>query len=647
MKKLIALLLALVVLTACAAPTPQVVEKEVVVEKPVVQTVIVEKEKVIEKPVVETVIVEKPVVETVVVEKEKVVEKMVTPTPVAKPAIHRTLGGWDQPPAYNGNPFAPGGVGTATDYVYGMLFGYDVLKDEYWPWLGTDMDESADALTVHLRQDAKWEDGTPFTSKDIYSMFYMAGGVWGWSHIWRYVDKVEIPDDYTVIFHWSATPSIIVKKQLLTEWIRAPYHLYEQWLPDAEEIVNLRHEIWAKEAAGEDVSALNDTLSEKVNALKEKVTEFKPEKPIGYGPFKVKTVTTDEMVLEKSDTFWAADKVAFDEVRIGRYTTNELAWAQFIAGAVDLEKPATPPDMVDAILAAQPCMHHVPVPDFASFALALNTAKSPFSEKEFRQALAYILDLNKIREIAMYYGSTVEYPSGLLPSAIESWTSASFRSTLNTYAVDFAKAEELLESAGLVKGADGFWASADGTPLEFEVVAREGYSDWVLAAEEIARQLTDFGIKAKVRIVQGALYADTLRSGDYDMSIAFGVFAKFHPAQGYTRIYKDGFIASISGFDPVVVGREGETVNLADLADQLMVTTDTAEQKKIIEELAWATNEYLPIIEFLEKNAQFFVCDGVRVTGWPFGDDMQNKFAFNWRFAVVKWMADGILKPAR
>lgn len=49
------------VLSACAAPTPQVIEKVV--------TQVVEKEKVIEKPVEK--IVEKPV--------EKVVEKVVTP----------------------------------------------------------------------------------------------------------------------------------------------------------------------------------------------------------------------------------------------------------------------------------------------------------------------------------------------------------------------------------------------------------------------------------------------------------------------------------------------------------------------------------------------------------------------------------------
>jgi len=55
------LVIAVTILSACATPTPQVVEKEVVVEKPVIETVIVEKEVVVEKPVVETVIVEKEV----------------------------------------------------------------------------------------------------------------------------------------------------------------------------------------------------------------------------------------------------------------------------------------------------------------------------------------------------------------------------------------------------------------------------------------------------------------------------------------------------------------------------------------------------------------------------------------------------------
>jgi glycine betaine/proline transport system substrate-binding protein len=62
------------ILTACAAPTPEVIEKEVIVEKEVPVTVEVEKE----------VVVEKKVVETVVVEKEVVVEAPKGPKPTIK-----------------------------------------------------------------------------------------------------------------------------------------------------------------------------------------------------------------------------------------------------------------------------------------------------------------------------------------------------------------------------------------------------------------------------------------------------------------------------------------------------------------------------------------------------------------------------------
>ncbi len=82
-KKIFGLLMTLLILSsiivACATPTPEVIEKEVVVEKEVPVTVEVEKEKIVEKEVVQTVEVEKEVV----VEKE--VEVVVTATPAPKP----------------------------------------------------------------------------------------------------------------------------------------------------------------------------------------------------------------------------------------------------------------------------------------------------------------------------------------------------------------------------------------------------------------------------------------------------------------------------------------------------------------------------------------------------------------------------------
>ena len=575
--------------------------------------------------------------------------------------VFRTLGGWDMPPAYNGNPFAPGGVGAANDYIYGYLFFNNVISGSFEPWLATSFEETPDSLVVHLRNDLTWEDGVPFTSRDVYTSFYVGGAVSTWKEVWKYVDRIETPDDYTVVFHWAPEKSILAKAFIFDKWIRAPYHIYGRWLDEAVTIVTLRKTIWEKEAAGEDTTSLEAALDAVFGPFRESLRAYKPERPIGVGPFKLAKVTADEMVLVKRpDTPWAKT-IQFDEIRVGRFTTNELAWAAFRAGEVDIEKPATPEDVVASLIAAQPNLRHIPVPDFASFALVFNQERYPFSEKAFRQALAYVIDRDKVRTIALRYGSTVKYPCGLLPSSLEQWTRPEFRTQLNSYPVDLAKAEELLEGLGMYKDSSDYWHLPDGALLEFEITAREGYTDWIMAADEIARQLTDFGIKTTTRIVKGELFGPTLSGKDYDMTIEFGVFAKFHPVQGYTRLYwPTGWIARISGAPLQCVGPDGEPLDLKALTDELMATPDKSAQMDLIEKLAWATNEYLPVLEFLEKRAQFLILDGVRAIGWPEysphptepnvwvpGPEMLDKFGYNWRFATVMWMAEGTLVPVR
>ena len=451
--------------------------------------------------------------------------------------------------------------------------------------------------------------------------------------------------------------SILAKTFIFDKFIQAPYHIYGTWLKDAQEIVNLRKQIWAKEAAGQDVSKLKAAFDAKYQPFRKSLRAFRPAMPVGVGPFKLEKVTPSEMVLVKrNDTPWAKTML-FDEVQLNRYTTNEQAWAMFMAGEVDLEKPAAPPNVVATLIKANPKLKMVLVPDFSTACLAMNVRKYPFSEKAFRQALAYIINRDKVRKVALYYGSTVEYPCGLLPSALNSWTTPDFRASLNPYPVDYAKATKILEGLGMVKGADGFWMTKDGKKLEFTLIARQGYSDWIVAAQEISQELTSFGIKTNVRIVPGQLYGSTLADGKYDMAIEFSVFAKFHPVQGYDRLYSPtGWIARITGFDSKGKGPNGE--DLDKLVQELYVTKGHAAQEAIIEKLAKATNENLPVIPYLEKRSQFFLLDGVRVTGWPEytksstepnvwlpGKEMLNKFGYDWRWATVKWMAEGILKP--
>lgn len=157
------LMVLVLILSACATPTPQVV-KEVVTQ-------------VVEKEV--------KVVETQVV--EKVVEKVVAATPEPpKPVDANTLPrnetlyfngqqwsavvGWNPYSNSNNNAMAVAQQDNArvimfeTPYLYNMIDGkqYPLLADGDYAW-----NDARTEVTFKIKPAAKWNDGTPVTAEDV------------------------------------------------------------------------------------------------------------------------------------------------------------------------------------------------------------------------------------------------------------------------------------------------------------------------------------------------------------------------------------------------------------------------------------------------------------------------------------------------
>ncbi|MCX7708088.1 MAG: ABC transporter substrate-binding protein, partial [Anaerolineae bacterium] len=137
---------------ACAAPTPQVVEK--IVEKQV--------EKVV------TQVVEKPVIQTQVVEKAVVVTATPAPTVAgadlaADQTIHYVTRGFSRM-----DPAPEGGFGRfIIAYLFMPLFVHD-NKHNIMPWLATGYEVNADmtVYTVKINPKAVWSDGSPVTAQE-------------------------------------------------------------------------------------------------------------------------------------------------------------------------------------------------------------------------------------------------------------------------------------------------------------------------------------------------------------------------------------------------------------------------------------------------------------------------------------------------
>ena len=285
------LVAASMLLSACGpAPTPVVVEKERVVEKPVVQTVVVEKEKIVEKPVVQTVVV------------EKVVEKEVTPAaPVefvfAHPGPIRTM---DAPVTWYGSTH------WLTNLLYDCLIwrnadgsGFHGQAAEKWGTI------NPTTWRFHLRKGNTFQNGEPLDAHAVK---------------WN-IDRVRTRTDFMVQPQWLFVKDVIVVDDWTVDITTAePYAYFEG-----------------------DVSYNGCQLLPPKYLAQVGEEEF-ARKPIGSGPYRlVKFIASERYEFEAWDGYWAG-RPEVDRVIYQVVPEEASRIAALLAGQVDLVATVPLPD---------------------------------------------------------------------------------------------------------------------------------------------------------------------------------------------------------------------------------------------------------------------------------------------------------------
>ncbi|GAB4411931.1 MAG: ABC transporter substrate-binding protein [Anaerolineae bacterium] len=510
----------------------------------------------------------------------------------------RTAGGWDAPPAWHGNHYVSGCCGAAWWFIWEPLFHYVPGDDSIVMRLAQSYELSDDGLlsTVVLQEGSTWHDGTPATAQDVWDSFAFEKS-WN-ALVWQFLDDIEIVDDMTLRFHWKqATP--IARQLLAGIQIRAPHHIYGEWA----------QAFWD---AGDDEEAKN--------AIWEDIQEFRPDNPIGTGPFMIETVTESTMLFSKFEAHPFADNVGFDGVRVERHSSNEAMWNMLQAGELDAFHPAAPPDVVEAIT-SQEGMEYVLVSDLAEFSIYFNPEKYDLAT---RAALVKAIDRPQMREVSLYYARDASnYATGVLASLEEMWLGADFMADLTAYPYDPEAATAELEALGYSKDGD-VWKDPDGNDVNIVVGAPSTYSDWVLACENLAQQLTNFGMPAECQPRDVNVYWDDQDALSYDIDIGwFGVaWGTGHPYTSFDRLYTgsqdDGRKLGLKGVEEFEV--RGEVYNTTELLATLGSATAFEDQQAVVQQLALVTNENLVAMPYLEKQLGIFRSSAA-MEGWPAADD--------------------------
>jgi len=544
MKKLIVLLVALAVLAACAAPTPEVIEKEKVVEKPVVQTVVVEKEKVVEKPVVQTVVVEKEVVETVVVEKEVVV----TATPKPQPEKKILYASYNEYPKTL-NPFLTD-IGADMEVIYYVhcRLGQFAPDGSVVPYVA-DWTQSKDGLTYvfHINKDAKWHDGEPVTAQDVvFTYKLVAHPESGSVYFGRMeaikgakefhegkaddIEGLQIVDDKTVRMVLAApSPSFLPLTQgaifLLPEHILGSYDVKDVW--DAA--------FWRN--------------------------------PIGCGPYKwVEYVPEQYVHYEKfADFFLGEPKIDEIYLRLASEEANAIAFEKgeldfFQLAGTDIERFSK---MGYTLHKGEGTVE----------SLVVNTSHPWLDNVKFRKAMMYALDREALNDAAWFgYGEVAVNPS------MTPWT---LSPNITQYPYDPDKAKELLAEIG--------W---DGS-VQFDLLASAGVPYRDRMSVIMQQNLGDVGITINIVTLDGAAIGDRRNSGDFDMVIVgYGSMSQ----NPWVQI--DNFLSTNIPPGGINWSRYVDPV-LDDLYAQAKVEMDPAKITQIFYQITERTTDQLPMLPLI------------------------------------------------
>ncbi|MBS2026086.1 MAG: ABC transporter substrate-binding protein, partial [Deltaproteobacteria bacterium] len=250
---------------------------------------------------------------------------------------------------------------------------------------------------------------------------------------------------------------------------------------------------------------------------------FPNETPVATGPFTEVNVFTSQLYeLGKNPHYWQPGKPAVDALRFPAYPSNERANLALVFDEVDWAGNFIP--AIDRVYGARDPEHHrhwFPLGGSTVFLYA-NTAKAPFDDVRVRKALSQAIDRELLVKVAMF-DYTRPADATALSDAYASYRKPEIAALEPWVRHDLAAAERALDAAGFARGADGMRRNTRGEKLSYDVLTVAGWSDWVRAAQVIARNLREAGIDANVKSHDFAAWYQRVQEGRFDLTLGWSM----------------------------------------------------------------------------------------------------------------------------
>ncbi len=226
------------------------------------------------------------------------------------------------------------------------------------------------------------------------------------------------------------------------------------------------------------------------------------------GPFSLGEHRLGESVLLQANPQWFGGETGVERIRFRVVPDATVRVLELMHGSADITQNDLPPHVVER-LKNEPGLRVDTGPSNLIKYLAFNLDRPALADLRVRQAIALALDIKPIIRFKLR-GFAAE-ASGFLPP--ESWA---YTEGLQTYDHDPERARRLLDSAGYPE------PEAGGTRLS--LVYRTSLDTTSVAVARIfKRQLAEVGIDMEIRSNEWGVFFSDIKQGDFDLYTLTGV----------------------------------------------------------------------------------------------------------------------------
>jgi peptide/nickel transport system substrate-binding protein len=380
--------------------------------------------------------------------------------------------------------------------LYEPLAFYSAFADEMIPWLAEDWEYNDDStqLTITTRSGIQWSDGEPFTAEDVaFTLNHLneigADVRWG-TDVQQFVDNAEAIDENTVVVDFAVPAPrfffFMTYKYDIGVYI-VPKHIYE-------------NEDWSTFTCFDVDEGL----------------------PVTTGPWRVVFSSPEQKVIDRRDSWWAADAGLAELPRVERVVYlpfgDETGVAQqLITDQIDCALDLRPLT-IERVMQDNPSIttHTGTEPPFGYVdwwptALYVNHEEEPFGDPDIRWAISYFVDRDQVIEVGYNgAGSTFPLPLPSYPGLVPFVDHVSdILEEYDTLEYNPEKGDALMEGAGWQKNGNGMWEK-DGEVFE---ITLNGWTVFNDIGPIVTEQLRRAGFDAEY--ANPPDWSDMLQQGNY------------------------------------------------------------------------------------------------------------------------------------